>query len=219
MLSAPQRHVTLIAFFLVAPVLGLATTIDVNGGTLGPGQSTSGNFSTTVDGGLFDVSGYYTGSETGSGPVTAIVVNATATYEGSTPLASAYSFTIDDIQNYTLSTLPTTASYSGNAGFGGGLGAGSELIQDLSYGSDVLPALTFTADGHQSSPTEPLSGLSSPLEAQGELTFDFAAGATKGAYITSTPEPGGVIPIAAILVVGLGIPAIRRSRLLSKNMG
>jgi len=219
MLAAPQRYVTLIACFLVAPVLGLATTIDVNGGTLGSGQSTSGSFSTTVDGGLFDVSGSYTGSETGSGPVTSITVNATATYEGSTPLASAYSFTIDDIQNYTLSTLPTTASYSENAGFGAGLGAGSELIADLSYGSDVLPSLTFSANGFQSTPTEPLSGLSSPLEAQAELTFDFAAGATKGAYITSTPEPGGIIPIAAILVLGLGIPAIRRSRLLSKNMG
>jgi len=223
MLAAPQRYVTLIACFLVAPVLGLATTIDVNGGTLGSGQSTSGSFSTTVDGGLFDVSGYYAGSETGGGPVTSIVVNATATYVGSTPLASAYSFSIDDIQNYTLSTLPTTASYSENAGFGADLGAGSELIADLCYGPctglDVLPSLTFSANGAQSTPSQALSGLSNPLEAQAKLTFDFGAGTTTGASITSTPEPGGVIPIAAILVLGLGVPAIRRSRLLSKNMG
>jgi hypothetical protein len=217
MLSASQRHLSLLACFLVAPALSLATTIDVNGGSIGTGGSTSGNFSTTVDGGLFDVSGEYAASETGSGPAITIQVNATAVYEGSTSLAAGYSFTIDDIQYYTLATLPTTGFYSENAGFGGGIGAGSELVADLTYGADSLPTLTFTSDGSKST-TGPLSGLSSPLEAQGDLTFDFAAGTTKGGYITSTPEPGGVIPVAAILLLGLGVPAVRR-RLAAKNVG
>jgi len=218
MFSAPQRHIMLLACFLSASVLCFATTIDVNGGTVGTGGSSSGDFSFTVDGGLFGVVGDFSASVTGSGPVTAIKVDATATYEGSTPLASDFSFTIDDIQFYDLATLPTVGAYSENAGFGGDLGVGSnEFIADLIYGSEALPTLTFTSDGFQST-SGPLSGLSSPLEAQGELTFDFAAGATKGAYITSTPEPGGVIPVAAVLVLGLGVPAIRRSRLLSKNM-
>ena len=220
MLSAPQRQVMLLACLLSTPVLSLATTIDVNGGTIGPGGSSSGVFSFSEDGGLFNVVGAYSASETGSGPVTSITDEATVTYDGTTPLASAYLLTIDDIQDYTLATLPTVGEYDENAGFGGGLGVGSnELIADLIYGSDALPTLTLTADGYQST-SGPLSGLSSPLEAQGELTFDFAAGATAGAYITSTPEPGGMLPLVVILVFGLGIPAVRRSNLLAKkNLG
>jgi hypothetical protein len=217
--SAPQPHVMLMACLLSASVLSFANTIDVNGSTIGTGGSTSGTFNFNVDGGLFIVAGGYSASETGSGPVSAIAVNATAVYDGSTPLVAGYSFTIDDIQSYTLSTLPTSGFYGENAGFIGALGVGSELIADLTYGSDSLPTLTFTSDGYQST-SGSLSGLSSPLEAQGELTFDFAPGTAAGAYITSTPEPGGVIPLAAILVLGLGIPSIRRSHLLAKeNMG
>jgi hypothetical protein len=48
--------------------------------------------------------------ETGSGPVTSITDEATVTYDGTTPLASAYSLTIDDIQDYTLATLPTVGN-------------------------------------------------------------------------------------------------------------
>jgi hypothetical protein len=217
MLSAPQRQVMLLACLLSTPVLSLATTVDVNGGTIGTGGSSSGVFSFTQDGGLFNIVGDYSASVTGSGPVTAIKVDATVTYEGTTPLASDYSLTINDIQDYTLATLPTVGAYSENAGFGGDLGVGSnELIADLTYGSDSLPTLTFSANGYQST-SGPLSGLSSPLEAQAALTFDFAAGATAGAYITSTPEPGGIIPLAVILVFGLGIPAVRRSHLLAKK--
>jgi hypothetical protein len=223
MLSASQRHLALLACFLVAPVLGLATTIDVNGGTIGTGGSVSDNFSFTVDGGLFDVTGYYTAYESGSGPDTGIVVNATAVYEGSTPLTSAYSFTVDDIQYYTLATLPTGGGYDEIADLAG-TAAGSSLVADLiigpGTGNDTLPALTFTSSGSAStSSTGSFSGLSSPLEEQGELTFNFAAGTAKGASIGSVPEPGGVIPVVAILILGLGVPAIRRSRLLSKNMG
>jgi len=219
MLSSSQRHLALLACFLIAPVLGLAAPIDVNGSTIGTNGSVSDTFfSFTVDGGLFDVNGYYAASEIGSGPLTGIVLNATAVYEGSTPLASAYSFTIDDIQNYTLATLPTTGFYDETAVLSGSLGSGSSLVADLIDGPDTLPALTFTSSGSNSA-SGSLSGLSSPLEAQAELTFNFAAGTAKGASIGSVPEPGGLIPVVAILVLGLGVPAIRRSRLFSKNMG
>jgi hypothetical protein len=206
----------LLACVLSVPVLSSATTIDVNGSTIGTGGSTSGTFSLNVDGGLFSVTGYYSATETASGPITGIAFGANAVYEGSTPLASDYSFTIDDIQYYTLATLPTLGFYGENAGFGTGLGAGdNELIADLTYGTESLPTLTFTTGGYQTA-SGPLSGLTSPLEAQGDLTFDFAAGATKGAYITSTPEPGGLAPIAIILVLGLGFHALRRALPLKK---
>ncbi len=220
MYSALQRRLALLACSLVAPVLATATTIDVNGSTIGSNGSTSGSVSFSVDGGLFAVTGQYSSSETGGGPATTLQFNATATYVGSTPLASSYSFTVDDIQFYDLSTLPTGTSYDSSAGFGGALGAGSSLVADVIYGSDVLPSLTFIPGGadYQATPTEVLSGLSNPLEGQFEYTFNFAAGTAEGAYITSTPEPGGVSPILAVLVICLGIPAIRRARLLSKRL-
>jgi hypothetical protein len=37
--------------------------------------------------------------------------------------------------------------------------------------------------------------------------------------MTTTPEPGGLIPVAAILALGLGVPAIRRFRMASKKVG
>src|ERR1700733_14633260 len=150
--SASLRHVTFFVCFLIAPAVSLATTIDVNGGTIGAGGSVSAPFSFTVDSGLIDVNGDYSASNPSGGPGTTIELNATAVYEGITPLASAFSFTIDDIQNYVLTTLPAKASYFENAGFFGSLGAGSELIADLTYGADSLPTLTFTANGFQSTP-------------------------------------------------------------------
>jgi hypothetical protein len=219
MLSASQRHFALLACLLVAPVLGFATTVDVNGTTIGPGGSTSGNFSFTVDGGLFGVSGAYFSSETGGGPATTLQFNVTAVYDGTTPLASPYSFTVDDMQFYDLTTLPTGTSYDSSAGFAGILPAGTSLVTDVTFGADVLPPLTFVPGGpsSQSSPGETLTGLSSPLEGQFDYTFNFAAGTTQGSSITSTPEPGGVIPVAAILIVGLGVPMIRRFLLLSRT--
>ena len=221
MLSASQRRLALLACLLVAPLVCFAATVDVNGSTIGSGGSTSGNFNFTVDGGLFGVSGEYFSSETGGGPATTLQFNVTAVYDGTTPLASPFSFTVDDIQFYDLTTLPTGTSYDSSAGFGGPLPVGSSLVADVTYGADVLPPLTFVPGGpsFQSSGPQTLSGLSSPLEGQFEYTFNFAAGTTQGSSITSTPEPGGVIPVAAILIVGLGVPAIRRFRPLSKNIG
>jgi hypothetical protein len=107
----------------------------------------------------------------------------------------------------------------GFAGFGG-TGAGSSLQMDGLYNGDG-PSLLFTSTGFQSS-SKSLTGLTGPIDVDFKFTFTFGEGSTTGSYITTVPqaipEPGGAIPIAVLLALSLGVPAIRRSSVVSKNL-
>lgn len=226
MLLTPRQGI--IAFlFLVTPALTLASTIQVNGvdqntgvsgassASLSSGESTSGTYNFTVDGGLFEVFGDFSASNPSGGPANTLVLNATAIYEGTTPLATDYTFSIDALQDFTDTTLPSGAYIDSLAGFTGPLGSGSSLTAEASYDGQDLPSLVFTSSGYQSN-LGYFSGLTNPLTVDYTYTFDFAAGTAQGASMTSTPEPAGVFPVLIILALALGISGIRRSRQLSK---
>lgn len=226
MFSAPRRSIITL-FLLAAPTITLASTIQVNGvnestgvsgassASLSSGQSTSGTYNFTVDGGLFDIYGSFSASNPSGGPANTVVLNATAVYEGSTPLASDYTFSIDDVQDFIDTTLPSGAYIDSMAVFAGALGTGSSLTAEASYDGQNLPSLVFTSSGSQSN-IGYFSGLTNPLAVEYTYTFDFAAGTAQGASLTSTPEPAGIVPVLAILVLTLGISGIRRHRQLSK---
>jgi hypothetical protein len=227
--SGSFRHFTLLAGFLIAPALGLSSTITFNGvptvDTLPVGSSTSGifdfdYFSPNTD--KYNITGNFAANNPTSGP-TSITFNATAVFVGnSTSTASQHDLlTIDDKQNYIV-----PHSLDGNyfedtaASLGGPIAPASTFTAQLFYDGNGLGILgPFTAPGSNfSSASRDLFGLTSPLEADFRFDFDFAAGSGVGSFISttsflaSTPEPGGVVSLTVILAVGLGFPAIRRCR-------
>jgi len=227
MLSARHARFMFLAVFLAAPAGSFASSITLNGtceaGTCPPvdtllsGGSTSNtfNFMTSVNGDPFDVSGEYSASNPTSG-LTTIQVAATALYEGSTPSNSDV-LTLDDLQDYTV-----TGGLSGDyfeqtaASFGGPPAAGSSLSAELFYNGQGVGLLgPFTSAGSQAI-TKNLTLSGTALDADLQITFDFAAGSTNGSFMSTVPEPRGVAPVAAILAVVLGIAAMRRSRLSQK---
>lgn len=232
MYSAPQRYLMLSALLLVAPVLALASSITVNGtceagtcpptDTLAPGGSvpfTLFGFDVVVNGDTYLVSGNYKAANTtDSGGTTSFGGDVSAEYIGGSPTAQQDILTIDDLQNY---TVPGTYNLAGTYDEGAYLGligdaAGSSASFQILYNGDSVGLLgPYTTSGdHTASQFLNLSGTS--LSADSQFTFSFAAGTTKGALITTTPEPGGLVPLAAVLVLGLGLPAFRRSRQTKK---
>jgi hypothetical protein len=243
MLSAPPlRHVMLFACLLAAPSLSFASSILVNGtceagtcppvDTLASGASTSGIFNLTYiagDGDWYSLIGNYAATNPASGE-TGITFNVDATYQGNggvngTPSAGADTFTISDLQNYNLSasayfaTYGTLDGYYSDDTYSGVIGAptGSSWQAQLFYNGQGLPVLgPFTGSGFASNaPGTALTGFgsTSSLDANFLFTYKFAAGTPAGAGFTSTPEPGGVVPVVAIVALSLGAGAIRRARL------
>ena len=227
--SGSFRHFTLLAGFLIAPALGLSSTITVNGiceagtcptvDTLAFGSSTSGNFNFNLLFGntdKYNIFGQFAANNPTTG-ATSIQFNATAVFVGnSTSTSSQHDLlTIDDLQNYTV-----PHSLDGNyfedtaASIGGPIAPASSFTAELSYNGNGLGVLgPFTGPGsHFASANRDLLGLTSPLEADFQFKFDFAAGSGVGSFISTVPEPGGVVPLTVILAVGLGFPAIRRYR-------
>jgi hypothetical protein len=252
MFSAPQKHFMLLVPFLLAPGLGLASSIVLNNGTpgavceagscpvdtLSAGGSASGIFSFTYkasDGDWYAITGNYSAANPASGD-TSIVFNADAAYEGyeginSTVSQGADTFTIDDLQNYDLSSSTYYTTYGTLNGYytedtsSGVIGGptGSSWQAELFYNGQALGVLgPFTGPGYASNGSgTALTGFGSAttLDADFQFTYDFAAGTPAGSGFTSTPEPGGLIPVAAILALCLGVPAIRRYRVRSENIG
>jgi hypothetical protein len=230
MLPTPHRHLALVALLLVAPALSLASSITVNGtcetgtcpptDTLSPGSSISTtNFNFTFDG--FDISGEYKASNTTNSPsgFTDTQVDVTATYEGSTPLTAPVVLTVDDLQDFTVpSSYSLLGIYDegGTAGFSGTVGAGSSITEEAFYNGQGVGLLgPFTTNGTSETASKSLTLSGTSLDVENQFVFTFNAGTSKGGSITTTPEPGGLIPVAAILLLCLGIPAIRRYRRLS----
>ncbi len=233
MILAPQRHLTLFASFLAASALAFGSSITVNGtceagscpvppgsGALTSGSSipvTAFNFTYTFgNGDIYDVIGDYSAANSVAG--TSIGFNVTVVYEGTTP-SQADVLTIDDFQNYTVTTgLSGTYFENTAAAFGGGLGSGSSLSAQLSYNGTGLGELgPFSAAGSQSKSTfVSLSGTA--LAADFQFTFDFGAGSKPGSYISTVPEPAGIVPVAALLGMGLAIAAFRRAGQRTKSI-
>jgi hypothetical protein len=245
MLSAPQRHTILLALFLAAPALSFASSVLVNStceagtcptvDTLASGGSASGTFNViyvAADGDWYDIMGNYGASNPASGD-TSIVFNASATYEGlnginNTASAGADTFTVSDLQDYNLASSTYFTTYGTlngyytedtNSGIAGP--AGSSWQAQLFFNGQALPVLgPFTGPGSASNGSgTALTGFgsASTLDADFVFTYDFAQGTPQGAGFTSTPEPGGLVPVAMVLGLCLGIGYIRRSR-ISKNI-
>ena len=238
MLSPPQRHVMLLACLLAAPALGLASSIVVNAtceagtcppvDTLASGGSTSGTFNfnyTFSNTDEYNIFGEYAATNPVSGDST-LQFNVTAVYAGNgTSSASQHDLlTIHDLQDYTvLTSLDGDYFEHSAAGIGGPIASASSFSAQLSFNGNGLGLLgPFTGPGSYDETSDlNLTGLTSPLVADFQFQFDFAAGSNVGSYITTAPvpEPGGMVPVAAILALGLGLPAIRRFRVLSRNPG
>jgi hypothetical protein len=234
--SASQCRLTLLSCLLVAPGLCLASSLAVNGtcdagtcpptDTLAPGSSIPlafFNFDVTVNGDSYDISGDYSASNTTNSPsgTTDFGGDVTATYIGGTPTAQSDVLTIDILQDFTVpGTYSLAGTYDEGAFVGiNGAATGSSYSFQILYNGDSVGLLgPYTTSGtHSSSTYLALGGTS--LDADSQFTFDFAAGTPHGASMTTTPEPGGLIPVAAILALGLGVPAIRRFRMASKKVG
>jgi hypothetical protein len=245
MLSAPQRYALLLALFLIAPAFSFASSVLVNGtceagtcpsvDTLASGGSASGTFNViyvAADGDWYDIMGNYGATNPASGE-TSIVFNVSATYEGydginNTASAGADTFTVSDLQDYNLASSTYYTTYgtlngyymeSTNSGLAGP--AGSSWQAQLFFNGQALPVLgPFTSPGSASNGSgTPLTefGSASTLDADFVFTYDFAKGTPQGGGFTSTPEPGGLVPVASVLALCFGFGAIRRSR-VSKNI-
>ncbi len=245
MLSAPRRHAILLALFLITPALSFASSILVNStceagtcpsvDTLASGGSASGTFNViyvAADGDWYDIMGNYGATNPASGE-TSILFNVEATYEGYDGInniasVGADTFTVSDLQDYNLASSTYYTTYgtlngyymeSTNSGVAGP--AGSSWQAQLFFNGQALPVLgPFTGPGYASNGSgTALTGFgsASTLDADFVFTYDFAKGTPQGAGFTSTPEPGGLVPIAAVLSLCLGIGYVRRSR-VSKNI-
>jgi hypothetical protein len=227
--SGSLRNLTLLAGFLIAPALGFSSTITVNGiceagtcptvDTLAFGSSTSGSFNFNYLFGNTDeynILGQFAANNPTTGP-TSIQFNATAVFVGNSTLTSSQHdlLTIDDLQNYTVPhSLDGTYFEDTAASLGGPIAPASSFTAELFYNGNGVGVLgPFTGPGpHSASANRDLLRLSNPLEADFQFKFDFAAGSEVGSFISTVPEPGGVVPLTVILAVGLGFPAIRRYR-------
>ena len=238
MLSVTRLHLTLLACFSLAPVLGFASTIGVN---LSSPLSSGGSVPLTPfsfiyeagDGDWYAINGIYSATNPPSGN-TSILFNVTATYEGngginSTPSVGSDTFTVDDLQDYDLATSAyfeefgtLNGIYTEDASSGISGPPGSSWYAQLFYNGQGLPVLgPFTGPGSASNGSGTnLTGFGSAttLDADFRFTYDFAKGAPAGSGFTSaTPEPGGLMPIVSIMALCIGVPAIRRSRLFCRN--
>jgi hypothetical protein len=249
MFSARQVQFTLLAFSLLAPGLGFASSIVVNGAncdagacptvdTLSSGAGSGSSIGSTPfsftyvagDGDWYGISGNYAASNPASGD-TSMVFNVTAKYEGnggvnSAASVSADTFTISDMQDFNLASSAYYLSYgtlngyyteSTNSGIVGSAPAtGSSWQAQLFYNGQALPVLgPFTGPGSASNGSGTALtgfGAATTLAADFVFTYDFAQGTAAGSGFTSTPEPGGMIPAAAIAILCLGFGAVRRSR-------
>jgi hypothetical protein len=233
MLSASPRHLTLLACLLAAPVLGLASSIAVNGtqptDTLTYGTSTNGTFNFDYvfgDSDKYDIFGDYSATNPILGPTT-IQFNVTAVYEGNKTNTNSKNdvLTIDDLQDYIVPySLDGMYFEDTAADIGGPIASKSSFSAELFFNGHGLGMLgPFVGPGSSfASSSSDLTGLKSPLDAEFQFTFDFAKGSEVGSFISTVPksavpEPGGVISTAIILALGLGFPAFRRSRLHSKD--
>jgi hypothetical protein len=229
--SGSFRHLTLLAGFLIAPALGLSSTITVNGifceagtcptvDTLAFGSSTSGSFNFDLlfaNTDRYNITGQFSANNPTTG-ATAIQFNATAVFAGnSTSTSSQHDLlTIDDLQNYTVPHSLNGNYFEDTSAFiGGPIAPASSFSAELSYNGNGLGVLgPFTVPGSNfASASRDLLGLTSPLEADFQFNFDFATGSRVGSFISTVPEPGGVVPLTVILAIGLGFPAVRRYRL------
>lgn len=239
MFSGPQRLLIFLVFLLIAPALTFASSIEVSGvcqagtcplptDTLLPGGSvpvTTFDFTAIVNGDPFDIAGEYSSYNSSNTPGGSLgmQLDVTATYEGTSPSAQDDTVILEDLQNNIVPgsfSLNGTYSESLSASFSGTLAKFTSLRGQLFVNGNGLGTIgPFSAPGSQTI-TMPLSLTGRVLDEDFQVVFDFGPGTNPGMSITgmtSTPEPGGIIPVAAILALCLGIPAIRRSRLVSKQ--
>jgi hypothetical protein len=245
MLSGPQKPLILLAFFLTAPIVTLASSIEVNSvcevGTcpiptdrLTPGNSipvTNFNFEDVINGDTYDFYGSYSAYNTSNSPSgsVGIELDATAVYEGNAPTAQDDEILLNDLQNNTVPSsfsLNETYDESVTASFGGTLVKNTSLRGQMFFNGDGLGSFGIFSGPGSNTVVTPLSLTGTILDEDFQDVFDFGVGTLPGTSITAiatasltpTPEPAGIIPIAAILALCLGVPAIRRSRLASKKV-
>lgn len=225
------KGLTLAAVPLLLPIAALAGDIQVNAtcvvGTCPPvpgpsdalqfGQSTgptSGSTTTTVNGDSYGVNWTYRASFDSNG--TYMYVTPVVTYLGSLPTISNDIVTFNAYQNY-YSAGPDdwSGSYTEHVPLfiSSSAGTASGAQGEAFYNGQGVGLLSENTPGfYDLYHTATLSGIVNPtLTEEFEFTFDFTAGTTNGANLSSPAVPE---PAAALLVifafVALGIYRLYR---------
>jgi hypothetical protein len=231
MRSQIKLHTLRVAALLAAPIaafpaavtLTVGSTVNCEYGpcssvdTLSAGQTTSGNVAVTfnVNGDQYSLSSPFSAADHDPNG-TSISFSPTVTYLGTSPTAQADKFTIDFLQNYSYSG-PLNGYYYDESTLGtlnGKAAPSSNFTAQLFYNGQGLGLMgpfyvgTSSGDGEKQ-----LYGLSSPLTADYQFVYDFAAGTLPGAGASApnapsaTPEPSAY----ALTLLG-GIAALMSSR-------
>ncbi len=232
--SGSFRYFTFLAALMIAPALGFSSTVTVNGNceagtcppvdTLAYGSNTSGNFGfdfVFANTDKYNIVGNYAATNPIAG-FTTIQFNVTAVYEGNSSSTSSGNdvLTLDDLQNYSVPySLDGNYFEDTEAFIGGPIASASSFAAQLSFNGNGVGLMgPFTGPGsYSSSMNKDLLGMISPLSADFQMKLDFAAGSKVGSFISTVPEPGGVMPLIILLAVGLGFPAVLRHRFSSKT--
>jgi hypothetical protein len=241
--SGPQRPLIALAVFLIAPALALPSSIEVNSvcevgtcplptDTLAPGSSipeTDFNFTVDVNGDPFDIFGDYSAYNTSNSPSgsVGIALDVTAVYEGSSPTAQDDEIFVEDLQNNTVPgsfSLAGTYGESLTASFDGPVANNTSVRGQMFFNGDGLGTVGPFSGPASQSMSAPLGLTGTILDEDFQVVLDFgkgtqsgssSTGVVTGSTIAPTPEPTGIIPVAVVLALCLGIPAIRRARLSS----
>ena len=239
MLSGVQRSLLLLAASFIVPALAFASSIEVDGvceagscplptDSLAPGSSipsTNFNFTITINGDTYDIFGSYSAYNTSNSPSGSVglALTATAVYEGTAPTTQDDMILFEDLQN---NTVPHSFNMSGmyqesmTASFVGPLATYTSLRGRPFLNGDGLGKLgVFSGPGSQTV-TAPFSLTGTILDEDFQVVFDFGKGTQSQSSMTAVvsgstvaaPEPAGIIPVVTILILGLGIPAVRRYR-------
>jgi hypothetical protein len=179
------------------------------GPTVGPNSAynaTSFNQVVTLaDGDVYDVSGNYFASYTDAAG-TAIHINPTVVYEGSSPSVANDNISIIFTQQFFDSrpgTWDGTYTASTPVNFSGLVGAGSSVTAEVFYDGQSLGSGTATGGVINSSAN--LTGLNGDtLTGTYDITYSLNAGTQPGAGANSSsvPEPTEALP------VGLGLAGV-----------
>jgi MYXO-CTERM domain-containing protein len=204
---------------LALPILGLCSTLNVNGTCYGPcsttalstGQSTFGytDGTITVGADTFSLHASY-GASYDHSAGSFITIDPTVTYTG-TGLSGNDTITIDFLQNYfdnVGSSFDGTYTEHVPLQLSAATGGTVELFID---GQGVGAVGPYGPGSYDVTKSADLSGLTSTTLAYDyQFVFTFN-GASPGATASSTPEPAQTIP-AALSLAGFALVALRRRK-------
>ena len=243
MFSCVRRCLTIGAFSLIAPAIGLpAPSICINGSaemgscsgasTLSANQSVSDNFSynVSVNGDPYKIYGNYSVSNSSAnGP--SFTFNASAQYTGVNPSAQQDILHINFEQKYLVDPYYLTGWYYTTASgtLSGNVGAGSNwqlqpFVDGTSLGTIGAYGPGTNSGGVQlyfgpGSPTSTPALTGNPVDVAADYTYTFDAGTDPGSGGTAfspTPEPAEAVP-AGLAFAGICFVLFRKRQAARMN--